>query len=164
MKLRKKTPFSAVNYGGVSRHSVEGKLQNVMQQNSSLSSLQKGASIYDVRSGWGRGSPKSRRREQNQLFFYSDKGGGGQTIQIFCGRHIWKPPKDGARAAARGVKLISAGGEICPCEWAYFRSERTSYSMDYFWSLREIRDLQTCGKSIDRVGFSCLLLKQRGLA
>ena len=40
----------------------------------------KGASIYEVRSGWGRG-----RGQQ-----ICDKGGGGQKIRKFCGRHIWK--------------------------------------------------------------------------
>ena len=35
----------------------------------------KEASIYDVRSGWGRGSPKSRPKEQNQLICESDKEG-----------------------------------------------------------------------------------------
>ena len=39
-------------------------------------SLSFGASIYDVRSGWGiGGSPKSRRKEQNQLICDSDEGG-----------------------------------------------------------------------------------------
>ena len=35
-----------------------------------------GASIYDVRSRWGEGVPKSRRKEQNQLICDSDKGEG----------------------------------------------------------------------------------------
>ena len=35
----------------------------------------KGASIYDIRSGWGgRGYPKSRQQEQNQLICDSDRG------------------------------------------------------------------------------------------
>ena len=36
----------------------------------------KGASIYDVRNGRGRGSPKSRQKEQNQLISVCFKGGG----------------------------------------------------------------------------------------
>ena len=54
--------------------------------------LPKGASIYDVRSGWwGWGSTKSRQREYNQLISVHDKGGEGEKIRIFCGRNIWKP-------------------------------------------------------------------------
>ena len=37
----------------------------------------KGASIYDVHTGRGRGCPKSRQKEQNQLIYVCDKGGGG---------------------------------------------------------------------------------------
>ena len=40
----------------------------------------------------GGGSPKSKRKEQNQLICDSDKGEGGQKIRKCCGRHIWKPP------------------------------------------------------------------------
>ena len=36
--------------------------------------------------GRGRGSPKSRRKEQNQLICDLDKGGGGQKIQKICGQ------------------------------------------------------------------------------
>ena len=39
----------------------------------------------------GGGSPKSRRKGQNQLISVSDKGGGGQNIRKFCGPPIWKP-------------------------------------------------------------------------
>ena len=53
-----------------------------------LASLVRGLP-YDVRSSWG-GSPKSRRKEQNQLFCDSDRG--GKKKRKFCGRHIWKPP------------------------------------------------------------------------
>ena len=53
----------------------------------------KGASIYDVCSGWGDipppTHPKSSQKEQNQLICDSDKGGGGQIILTFCGRYIW---------------------------------------------------------------------------
>ena len=42
--------------------------------------------------GGGRGSPKSRWKEQNQLICDSDKWGGGNKIWEFCGRHIWKAP------------------------------------------------------------------------
>ena len=38
--------------------------------------IHKWASIYDVRSRWEGGSPKSRRKEQNELICDSDKGGG----------------------------------------------------------------------------------------
>ena len=53
----------------------------------------RGTSIYDVRSGLGRGSPKNRQKEQNQLISDSDKGGGGQKIRKICGRHMWKPSR-----------------------------------------------------------------------
>ena len=46
----------------------------------------KGASIYDVRSGWGSGAPKSRQKEQIQLICDYDKGGGGQKIKKNCER------------------------------------------------------------------------------
>ena len=41
----------------------------------------------------GGGSPKSRQKEQNQLIYVRDKGGGGKKIRHFCRRHIWKPPR-----------------------------------------------------------------------
>ena len=41
---------------------------------------------------WGESSPKSRQKKQNKLICDIDKGGGGQKIPKFCGRHIWKPP------------------------------------------------------------------------
>ena len=37
----------------------------------------KGASIYDFRSGWGKGVPKKQTKEQNQLICDSDKVGRG---------------------------------------------------------------------------------------
>ena len=40
---------------------------------------------------WVGGSPKSRRKEQNQLICDSDKGGRGSKI---LRSHIWKPPWD----------------------------------------------------------------------
>ena len=52
---------------------------------------EKGASIYDVWSGWGgRGSPKSRQKEQNLLICDSDKGGGGKQnfADVFYGSHL----------------------------------------------------------------------------
>ena len=52
--------------------------------------LHKGASIYNVRSGRGRGSPKSRQREQNQLICDSDRG---VKNSKFYRRHVWKPHK-----------------------------------------------------------------------
>ena len=49
-----------------------------------------GASIYDVRSGWGgEGSQKSRRKEQNQLIYDNDKGGEGvKKSENFAESHI----------------------------------------------------------------------------
>ena len=53
--------------------------------------LDKGASIYDVRSG--RGSPKSRRKEQNQLISVCDKGGRGKkNAKSWRVSYMWKPP------------------------------------------------------------------------
>ena len=51
-------------------------------------------SFHILRPQWmgGAGSPKSIRKEQNQLICDSDKRGGGcQKIRKICGRHIWKP-------------------------------------------------------------------------
>ena len=42
-----------------------------------------GASIFDVRIGGGRGSPKSRRNEQDQLFSVNDRRGRGSKIPKF---------------------------------------------------------------------------------
>ena len=50
--------------------------------------------------GGGRGSPKSRQKEQNQLTSVCDKGGGGgQKIR----RHIWKPPMLGGISSSTWV-------------------------------------------------------------
>ena len=51
----------------------------------------KGASIYDVRSGWGRGSPKSRRKEQNQLICDSGRGEGVKKSEIFADVIVGSP-------------------------------------------------------------------------
>ena len=43
----------------------------------------KGAYLYDVCSGWGRVSPKIRRKEQGCVNSECDKGGGGKKIRTF---------------------------------------------------------------------------------
>ena len=47
-----------------------------------------GSFLYDVRTGWGMGSTKSRQRKTKSADSFFDKGEGGTMIQIFCGRHI----------------------------------------------------------------------------
>ena len=55
---------------------MKGKIKGCY--NPSVSCCSKGASIYDVHSGWGGGgSLKSRRKEQNPLICDSDKEGEG---------------------------------------------------------------------------------------
>ena len=44
----------------------------------------KGAPIYDVRTQGGRMAQKSRQKEQNQLIYVTDKGGGGKKSEIFA--------------------------------------------------------------------------------
>ena len=58
--------------------------------------ISKGASIYDVHSGWGRGSPKSRHKEQNQLICVRDKGEGLKKSDVICGSPL-------KRAAAKST-------------------------------------------------------------
>ena len=53
--------------------------------------------------GGGRGSPKSKQKEQNQLIYDSDKGGGGKKIRKFCGRHISIAPWQSSRNPAPSV-------------------------------------------------------------
>ena len=60
----------------------------------------KGASWYDVSIGGGGRSRKSGRSKGGCVNFVVpksdqnvDKGGEGQKIRNFCGRHIWKLPK-----------------------------------------------------------------------
>ena len=75
-----------------------------MSRNNSINSISPkrhgegclGASIYNVRSGWGGrpqwvgGSPKSRQKEQNRLIGDSDKEGRrGQKIPKFCGSPLY---------------------------------------------------------------------------
>ena len=50
-----------------------------------------GASIYDVRSGWGKGPPKIRWKEQNQLIFDSDKGEGVKNPKILRTSYMEAP-------------------------------------------------------------------------
>ena len=50
---------------------------------SEASLFRKGASISDGRSGWGRGSRKSRRNGQNQLICDSDRGWGWEGVKKF---------------------------------------------------------------------------------
>ena len=51
-----------------------------------------GASIYDVRTGRGRGVPKKQTKGTKSADF-CNKGDhrGGQKIPKFCGRHKWNP-------------------------------------------------------------------------
>ena len=52
-----------------------------------------GASIYDVRSGWGRGSQKIRQKEQSQLICAIDtEGEGVKKFEKFADIILWKPP------------------------------------------------------------------------
>ena len=48
----------------------------------------RGHCTYDVRTGRGRGVPKSRRKEQNQLISVHD----GEGVKKFCGCHMCMPP------------------------------------------------------------------------
>ena len=62
--------------------------------------------------GGRRGSPKSRRKKQNQLICDNDRGR-GQKIRKFCAHHIWKPPQTDfmrpqARASERGLSSSQA--------------------------------------------------------
>ena len=52
--------------------------------------------------GGGGRSPKSRRKEQNQLICDSDMGGGGKIIRNFCGHHI----QSGASYLSQGFEDI----------------------------------------------------------
>ena len=47
-----------------------------------------GAYLYDLHSGWWRGSQKSWQKERHCVNSICDKGGGGHTMRKFCGRHI----------------------------------------------------------------------------
>ena len=53
----------------------------------------KGACTYYVCTGRGEGgSPKAYDSTDKLRECHSDKGGGGQKIPKFCGRHKWKSP------------------------------------------------------------------------
>ena len=60
----------------------------------------------DSAQGGGRGPPKSRQKDQDQLISVCDKGGRGQKIKTFCGRHISITP-DVLRAIWAGGQLVT---------------------------------------------------------
>ena len=65
----------------------------------------------------GRGSPKSRRKEHNELIYDNDKGEGVKKSPKCCGRHIWKPPNGqlfnffAARHKIVPLHIIETAGE-----------------------------------------------------
>ena len=59
-----------------------------------------GASIYDIRTGGGGGPQKADKRNNISWFVTVTRGGGGQKIWNFCGRHIWKLPSNLLHAKA----------------------------------------------------------------
>ena len=75
----------------------------------------KGASIYDVRTRGGRGSPKSRKKEQHQLICDSDKepGEGVQKSEIFRTSYM-EAPEEGRKGHFGFFLILSLSFSLFP--------------------------------------------------
>ena len=76
----------------------------------------KGASIYEVRSGWWEGGPQKADERNKISWFVTVTRGGGKKILRFCGTHIWKPPQrwfrlNGERIWDMGYGSVIAGDD-----------------------------------------------------
>ena len=70
----------------------------------------------------GGGSPKSRRKGQNQLISVSDEGGEGKKIRKFCGSHYMEVPLCdilGQNGGMMVCQLEHAGGDDHEGEYEY---------------------------------------------